>query len=134
MTQINQPLAMGIRFWVGLLALVGATILIGGSFYWFEYRPAQIRSQCSWTTDKKPDIPPFEGKTQEQADKENAALIKKCAGKNIDETLLSVDTALCNIAGKIAPKPSRAGKQGEEYVRVSTEKEYTTCLRHNGLK
>ena len=25
-----------------------ALFLIGGAFYWFAYRPAQIRHNCSW--------------------------------------------------------------------------------------
>lgn len=32
-----------------VLAITIILSLIGGAFYWFEYRPTQIRKDCSWT-------------------------------------------------------------------------------------
>lgn len=36
--------------WI-LIALITTVLLslIGGAFYWFEYRPTQIKKDCSWT-------------------------------------------------------------------------------------
>jgi len=36
--------------WI-LIALISTILLslIGGAFYWFEYRPTQIKKDCSWT-------------------------------------------------------------------------------------
>lgn len=36
--------------WI-LIALIATILLslIGGAFYWFEYRPTQIKKDCSWT-------------------------------------------------------------------------------------
>jgi len=30
-----------------ILIIVLAVLIIGGAFYWYEYRPSQIREQCN---------------------------------------------------------------------------------------
>lgn len=32
--------------WVKIIVIVFVLILIGGTFYWFQWRPAQIRKEC----------------------------------------------------------------------------------------
>lgn len=36
-----------------LLAIIGVIILVGGGFYWFQWRPSNLRQVCYWESRAK---------------------------------------------------------------------------------
>jgi len=86
----------------------------GGMFYWFQYRPAQIRHDCSWIhvqRDEVPAIPP-------------------------DPTVCNQTTTVGGL--DLTPFPSKKcsgspGKASEDYWTAADEDEYKFCLHDKGL-
>lgn len=112
----------------GISVLVILVLLVAtSSFYWYELRPSEIRKECSWITDRKPDVLAVMEVTQEEADRKNAENKAKC--ESGDSGFLH--EIICEQV--VVPRTYKPAQQGEEYVRASTREEYATCLRHNGL-
>ncbi len=103
------------------IILIGI-IILGLAFYWYEWKPTQIKKECSWFTNI---IPADIGVTKEQAEVNKAKLLKECPTSN--SSLISVK---CWAMKDTVERPPQLEK---EEIREATKSEYDTCLRQNGL-
>lgn len=111
-----------------VLIAVGLMIF-GFTFYWFEYRPMQIKAECSYIQVRSADIPAFAGVSEQEAMEKNQQIKDECSSKK-DKTPL--DQLGCDSI--ISTQPPRAGVQGEVYTREATVDEYNLCLiRRNSI-
>jgi hypothetical protein len=92
-------------------------IILSGSFYWFQWRPTEIKKSCSMIKMHKDAVPEV---TADEANKTNL----KCNNSAID-ALINL-RMLCNIK----PSPAQPAK---DWTVPATDKEYTSCLRQKGL-
>lgn len=110
--------------------------IISGGFYWFEYRPAKIRHDCSWKTEYISEKPADPGITKEEEEKSKVD-VENCK-KNIDDNNSSNQFndlfKLANCEAKIKthrdPKPLEPAR--EEIVQTNKD-EYQFCLHNKGM-
>ena len=103
--------------WVG--GILGI-VLIGGWFYWFQYRPMQIKTECSWIhvqNDAVPAIPPSDFANETDTDCE----INSQINRSWDDFNGCIEQA------------GRPGKPSEDYWTTASDYQYETCLRNSGL-
>ena len=119
--------------------------LIGGSFYWFEYRPTEIRKSCSYVKVTIPEVKEVTIDEAESSKEENTNCKKKIVSSgnctdidsrhsdlfDVEAFLRWMDCEDCDsrypIKEQTTYQPSR-----EEYREASKE-EYERCLRNNGI-
>lgn len=116
-------------------------VVFAGLFYWYEYRPTEIRRECSWTPYTIPAKEAFSGVTKEEADEKNEKATAKCRKTTLadlnDKTWESVNEqaeidTFCNVF-PAKEEPPRPAEPERTAWRQSTDREYTQCLRNNGL-
>ena len=98
--------------WFRVSILVILLFVVGNSFYWFEWRPARIRHNCSWIerhSDAEPKI------TQEQ--------YNKCEENYLGSTWKG--KYLCDKPHPFVPAKDWLGKANKD--------EYNFCLHDKGL-
>ncbi len=120
-------------------------VVFAGLFYWYEYRPTEIRRECSWTPYTVPAKEAFAGMTKEEAEQKNAETSSNCRDKfpNFTEAFSderswdslnekAKNYAPCNVfpAKEESPRPAEPERTA---WRQSSDREYTQCLRNNGL-
>jgi hypothetical protein len=104
--------------------------LIGGAFYWFAYRPTEIRKNCAKVS---VTISAVQEVTKEEADLSKANN-EECKSK------IDVDGAInqwyeeekCNQQYPI--KEQTQYQPERQSVRDAKDSEYQKCLRENGLQ
>lgn len=125
--------------------------VLGGSFYWFEYRPTEIKKNCSYTTFTIPEVQAISKEEAESSKSKN----ESC--KEQSDTILN--EVLPNLSGYDKWRRQQSDdldaidrwiveeecdrrypiKEETEYQpqkegrKDATEKEYNDCLRRNGL-
>ncbi len=113
----------------GAVVVLGLA-LIGGWFYWFQYRPTEIKKDCSWVHIQNaavPAVPPDNSITDAQIDAlENKA--KSTTGEWWESLNASAEA---NALRK--EKAGNPGKPAEDYWAKATDEQYDTCLRERGL-
>lgn len=96
-------------------------ILIAGfgsfAFFWFQWRPAKIRQECSWV---KKHTDAFKGTTVEEALEHK----EKC----LKEAKSEFAVKLCNIDITSSPQPAK------DWYEPAKESEYNFCLHSKGLR
>ena len=126
--------------------------VLGGSFYWFEYRPTEIKKNCSYTTFTIPEVKAISkeeaefSKSKNESCKEqsetilNEVLSGESAGylkwqRQNSMDLEAIDKWIVeNECDNRYPIKEEAEYQPpKEDRRDATEKEYNDCLRRNGL-
>jgi hypothetical protein len=138
--------------WI-LISLLIFTLfsVLGGSFYWFEYRPTEIKKNCSYTTFTIPEVQAISKEEAESSKSKN----ESC--KEQSDTILN--EVLPNLSGYDKWRRQQSDdldaidrwiveeecdrrypiKEETEYQpqkegrKDATEKEYNDCLRRNGL-
>lgn len=115
-----------------------ALLLIGGVFYWFAYRPAKIRHDCSWVRVVDPAKPAEPAITQE--DVKNSQLeYDKCivneakpedyqGGRKFFFSAFPCETKLEKERPAIPAKPERVW-----YRKEADKDEYNFCIHEKGL-
>ena len=103
--------------WFRVSIVVLSTLTIVLSFWWFEIRPAQIKSQCAWT--------------QRHID----AIQAQPASPDWPECLVKLGTlrsSFEDIFG-VACRKETSAQPAKDYYSKSSDAEYTSCLREHGL-
>ena len=96
---------------------IAAIILVFGAgvFYWYEWRPSQIRATCTWVKkheDAKPAIPSRE--LPEAPDWMKEMMEKR----GMEYT---------NI------EPAQPAQPAKDWIEPASQREYENCLHQNGL-
>lgn len=128
--------------------LVGGLLLITvgfGPFYWFEIRPAKIRSECSWIKRHSDAVPEKPAMTEQELS--NKGMLNDC-GKYIsnnpryygvfekynDEFEERKLELLCQNDEIINEyKTARPAQPARDWFEKATKKEYEFCLHDRGL-
>lgn len=106
-------------------------VVFAGLFYWYEYRPTEIRRECSWSPYSIPAKEASAGVTKEEA-------VTRCL-QNLsdfskeftnDASWESFNRQACMKSEAEPPRPAELERTA---WRQATDKEYTQCLRNNGL-
>ncbi len=110
-----------------------------GSFYWFEYRPTEIKKNCSYVVYTIPEVLEITAEEAEASKKSNE-LCKESIKVESAETygrfdLAGLERALAeNECDSQHPvKVETKYQPSREAVRDATDKEFNSCLRRNGL-
>jgi hypothetical protein len=92
------------------IILIIAILIIVAVFYWYEWRPASIKHDCSWVEYSLPEAPEI---TKDQ--------YNECSvGKSKIDIVLSCDS----------PHPARPATRG---WKKASEKAYNFCIHEKGL-
>lgn len=102
-----------------MFLILSGLLLLAGWFYWFQYKPAKIKQECSWVFRYEPAKPAQEGKTR-------------------DEVIAGLSRIKDNIFSKIElesakPIPSKGPEPARSWYEKATADEYTFCLHDHGL-
>ena len=104
-------------------------IILGSAFYWYEWRPVQIRHDCSWKKVHHDFEPAKPGLTDlEKIDR--IAACKAERAKDNQHMFLNIFTCE-EIVGKNA-EPVAEKPAWDKWVKTS-DSEYKFCLRDRGL-
>jgi len=105
-----------------------ALILIGGSFYWFAYRPTKIRHDCSWTKVTEPAKPAV---TKEEAEASRLKYdgCKEREREDGNNPYGIKTTSFCDISLK-QESPAIPKKV---WYRKANKDEYNFCIHEKGL-
>lgn len=112
-------------------------LILGFSFYWFEWRPVQIKHECSWVKMHTDAIPAKVGLTDSEL--EAKGLIKTCLPAPIQEHGLpplsnnySPGCEFNNQDVEDKYKPQKYVPARDWYV-PATKAQYNFCLHDKGL-
>lgn len=89
-------------------------IIIGGWFFWFQWRPSQIRSECSWIHKHTDAVPAKAGLTQEEVD--------ACKEGKSGWDALNCDAT-----------KARPAEPADDWWQAATVNEYNFCIHSKGL-
>jgi hypothetical protein len=108
-----------------------ALILLGGLFYWFAYRPTQIRHDCSWVKRVNPSTPIQPAITKEDVE---ASKIKynECINerKNRGDLFKGL---FCDSLLK-QERPIIFATPETYWYAKANQNEYNFCIHEKGLK
>ncbi len=71
-----------------VISLLFIVIIGGGAFYWYEFRPAKIRHDCSWVRKVNPAEPALPAITKEDVEKGKQEYLE-CLKTEADKATLS---------------------------------------------
>ena len=103
------------KIWMLIFSVLIIFSIIGGWFYWSQWRPSNIRHDCSWI---KHHSDPDPGVSIEEAAKKT----RDCLAKLNDNPFKDV----CNFNSR-DPQPAK------DWYEPSTNQEYQFCLRNHGI-
>lgn len=124
--------------------IIFGSIILLGSFCWFQLRPVLIKKECSqikYMKAGKPAVPASLGITQEEADRQNTELKKQvivdrikngCTGNESGLKKLVCDSTPAEVI-PVPPTQAIPAEPDYETTREATKDEYDLCLRRNGL-
>ncbi len=93
-------------------------LLISGWFYWFQFRPTQIKHDCSWIKRHIDAVPAQEAKTKEQK-------IKELGDRyNPNNPYMMVG---------LSDEPYRPAQPAKDWWKPASPQEYSFCLHDKGL-
>lgn len=121
-----------------LLVIPLVLIFLGAVFYWYEWRPIQIKHECSWVKKHRDAVPARVGKTEAQLKAEGK--IKTCPptptlkpGQGYLQQLF--ESGFCNSDNQKVineNKPQKYIPAKTWYVKA-TKEEYNFCIHDKGL-
>jgi len=114
-----------------MIISISIAIFIAGIFYWYEWRPSQIRKECSWVEVIKPAQ---EVVTKEEAEK-NKQEYEECLKQEEEKEVTNKNiflTSFCETINKNTVE--REYIPQEVYYRKASNAGYEFCLNVNGLK
>ena len=127
------------------LALIGVGLLLTAFiFYWFQWRPSQIKHSCSWVKRTEDAIP--ERPALSEAELKAKGLLKNCSSLTNDPS--TSDSRVTNFFDQLGKrsncegnnkwiiedyKTAKPAKSAREWYVKSTDEEYKFCLRDKGL-
>lgn len=107
------------------VSLVIACGMLGGAFYWYQLRPAQIRHDCSWTKVHQEMRPAL---TQAEIDIENKEKSNKDCGPAPSNGL-----DFCRMLKDTPSRQPQGAAPASDYYRQANDSEYKFCLHDKGL-
>lgn len=125
------------------VSMVILIIIIGLMFYWYEWRPTNIKRNCSQIEAIQPGLPARPAMNEQELI--SAGIIKPCDDLlvNIDYDNITPVEQLLIDAYEQCPSRNAAkvaeysvpfeGTSDQYYMRNATDKEYQQCLRSHGL-
>ena len=125
------------RFCIKHRFVILVILVLGACFYWFEWRPTEIKKECSYVPYKIEAITEL---TQETIDKEKADF-DACVTKNpsppikglFSDIFIDSISAVCSKMPRgYGETPRNASPARIEY-REAYPAEYTFCLHSHGL-
>jgi hypothetical protein len=123
------------RFSKSLALIILGSLILAGWFYWFEYRPAKIRQDCSWTKhiiSAQPVQPAVTKEDVAQAHRE----YEDCKDKSNKNNTLG-GAWWCDLNLKNASQyesPEIPAKPESSYYGEAEGNEYDFCIHEKGLK
>lgn len=117
-----------------LLVLI-ALILIAGWFYWFEFRPAKIRQECSWVKHTTEAIPAKPAMTEEEL-KANGLIKNDCKTSGYVGIFSLPSQENCSFKNNQIIeeyKTARAAVPAKDWYSKASDKDFDFCIRENGL-
>ncbi len=116
-------------------------IVISGSFYWFQWRPMQIKKECSWVKNLTSGIPELTENQINQAkiDYQSCKKIIPSASTDIigqsfwDNINMNVEVNNCANKKQIAESKPHLAVPPEPYYTPANSTQSTFCLHSRGL-
>lgn len=124
-----------------------AIFILTGWFYWFQYRPAKMKHDCSWVKETEAAIPAHQVMSEEEL--REKGLIKECPIitpkpvpesntmlKSYEQNKAAVFMESCQQENqKIIDKYRKSQEEvpSKETWRKAKDEEYRFCLRDKGL-
>ncbi len=99
-----------------ILSVTALVLVFGGWFYWFQFRPAQIKHDCSWVKHHNDAVPAQEAITKEQQ-------IKELGDRYNPNNPYMATTDI----------PFRPAQPAKDWWEPATSKQYEFCLHDKGL-
>lgn len=113
------------------LFIILLIVILLSAFYWFEYRPAKIRQECSWVIQHQeatPYIPAVPEKSKEQLIAEG--VYQDCSSQS--GALLKTFCEHKNRSFE-AGSPAIPAKEAKSWYDKATAQEYEFCIKSKGL-
>lgn len=115
-----------------LLTLLSLLLLVAW-FYWFQYRPAQIKHDCSWIKRHSDAIPARP--TMTETELRTKGVIRDCTNV-YNDSFSNIDHLLCQDQNnKIIEsyKQIKPAEPAKDWWVATSDEEYKFCLRDKGL-
>jgi len=106
-----------------LSGIILVCVILGGLFYWYQWRPAQIRHDCSGTKMHSDAVMEM---TQQQADIDNQNCINTEKSKPDFNPNNSFNFIFCDEKAR-SPEPAK------DWYEAATKDAYEFCLHNKGL-
>lgn len=113
-------------------------VLVVGVFYWFAYRPARIKHNCSWVRMVSPATPIIPAITKDEASNSQLEYNKCVASESKPENNQGVgyrsmwaDFACGHLLKK--ESPIVPAKSEQVWYRKANKTEYDFCIHESGL-
>jgi len=113
-----------------------SVIIISGVFYWFAYRPAKIRHDCSWFKVITPAAPAKPAITKDEA-VTSQLKYNECINNQIktDNPFLDALNNKYHCDGLLKQEtPAIPAKPETYWYREAKKAEYDFCIREKGLR
>ena len=102
-------------------------------FYWFEFRPAQIRQECSWVKKRQDATPYVPAKNEEQLRAEGA--LDDCNLVSQQNQIFDFKS-FCEHRNSViinSNKNEKPAKPAKEWYDKASPAEYNFCIKSKGL-
>lgn len=116
------------------LIVISIIIIIGITFYWYEWRPSQILKECSWVRVVEPQKEAITKEMAEKSKEEYDECIREKESIDIEKLSLWEKlnyTYMCNSREILT---EREYVPENIYYREATKEEVDFCIHANGLK
>jgi hypothetical protein len=120
--------------WFKLAILVIASLTVAGSFYWYEWRPTQIKHNCSWVkmhTNAIPAQPAILGPSEEEIKARQDAL-DNCKNSTNSKGI-NWDCINIRFTPERQAQPAQPAQPEKDWFREATKSEYDFCIHEKGL-
>lgn len=115
--------------WSRTHILILAALIIGGSFYWFQWRPMEIKKGCSWIEKHTEAIPEVT-----QADIDQAKIdFPNCEKTHPKSAGLLFQSITCWKLETLATGSPHPAIPSKTYSVAATPEQYSFCLHSHGL-
>lgn len=116
--------------WQNILIGIGIVLVVGGWFYWFAWRPVQIRKDCAWVHVQIPAvaaIPPDPSVVIPSPTQEPSPTIKLTGLLALTPYQGDQD-----IGELIRKKNGTPRQPAQDYWTAASDDQYKSCLREAG--
>ncbi|OGC68474.1 hypothetical protein A2415_00020 [candidate division WWE3 bacterium RIFOXYC1_FULL_39_7] len=114
-----------------VITIIGL-LLVGGLFYWFQFRPTKIKHGCSWVKMHSDAIPARDGMTEGEL--KEKGLLKTCPSPP-PSLLDQYISNKCEVQNQdiIDANKHQEYVPAKDWYREATPQEYSFCLHDRGM-